>query len=72
MPQVTFTTDLASGRSETHIEGIAGPGCDQADAVLKALKGTPSEERRTREYGQRPEQRVREWDRQQEGRVRRV
>jgi hypothetical protein len=52
MPKVEFTTDLTTGRAETHIGGIAGSACETEARQLRELLGAPAREDRTAEYAQ--------------------
>lgn len=50
MPEVQFTIDPATGKLEVHIEGIAGPACENVAKLVKELAGPPAREERTAEY----------------------
>jgi hypothetical protein len=50
MPEVEFTIDTETGKSETEIKGIQGPACEQAARRLKRLLGSPAVDQKTKEY----------------------
>ena len=54
MPELEFTIDTDTGAFTTHIEGIAGPACDDLANLVKELAGEPSREQRTSDYTLRP------------------
>ena len=54
MPELEFTIDTATGEFTTHIEGIAGPACDDLAKLVKELAGEPGREQRTSDYTLRP------------------
>ena len=54
MPELEFTIDTATGEFTTHIEGIAGPACDDLAKLVKELAGEPGREQRTSEYTLQP------------------
>ena len=56
MPKITFSVDMKTGKSEMHIEGIAGAGCvpihEQINSDLaRALNLTPATTTDTDEMG---------------------
>jgi hypothetical protein len=54
MPDIEFTLDTSSGEFRMHIQGIAGPSCDDIANLVKDLAGTPAVEELTAEYHLRP------------------
>jgi len=50
MPEVEFTIDTTTGELQVHIQGIAGPACDDVARLLKELAGDPGREEVTAEY----------------------
>jgi len=50
MPEVEFTIDTTTGELQVHIQGIAGPACDDVARLLKELAGNPGREEVTAEY----------------------
>ena len=55
MPEIEFTVDPATGKLEAHVQGVAGPACDDVAKLLKELAGTPALEQKTGEYFLRPQ-----------------
>ncbi len=49
MPEVEFIIDTTTGEFQVHVQGIAGPACDDV-ALLKELAGNPGREEVTAEY----------------------
>ena len=54
MPEIEFTIDTATGELQMHVQGIAGPACDDVARLVKELAGEPSREEATAEYHLRP------------------
>ena len=54
MPEAEFTIDTATGEFQMHVQGIAGPACDEITRLVKQLAGEPSREKATAEYRLRP------------------
>ena len=54
MPVSEFTIDTITGELQVHIQGIAGPACDDMARLLKELVGDPGREEATAEYYLRP------------------
>jgi hypothetical protein len=54
MPEAEFTIDTATGEFQVHVQGIAGPACDDVARLVKQLAGEPSREEATAEYRLRP------------------
>ena len=54
MPEVQFTIDTTTGQLEVHVEGIAGPACDDVAKLVKELAGPAAREEKTAEYFVRP------------------
>ncbi len=53
MPEVEFTLNSTTGELTLHVQGVAGPTCDDVAKLAKQLLGEPGEERNTTEYYQR-------------------
>jgi len=41
MPEVEFTIDTATGEFQMHVQGVAGPACDDVAKLVKDLAGEP-------------------------------
>ncbi len=54
MPEIEFTLDTSTGEFLMHIQGIAGPSCDDVANLVKDLAGPPGVEELTAEYRIRP------------------
>ena len=54
MPDIDFTIDTSTGELQMHVQGIAGPACDDVAGLVKQLAGEPSHEEATAEYRLRP------------------
>ena len=54
MPEVEFTIDTATGELRVHVQGVAGPACDDVAKLVKDLAGEPGREEATAEYRLRP------------------
>ncbi len=54
MPELEFTIDADTGEFTLHVEGIAGPACDDVARLVKDLAGDPGREEATAEYRLRP------------------
>jgi len=65
MPEIDFTIDPATGQLELHVQGIAGPACEDVAKLARELLGAPARERSTPEYHVRPQVRPRVQPRQQ-------
>ena len=50
MPEIEFLIDTESGECKTEIKGIKGVACEKTARQLKTLLGSPSVDRKTREY----------------------
>ena len=50
MPVLEFTIDPTMGELQMHIQGIAGPTCDDVAKLVEALVGQPAREQKTTEY----------------------
>ena len=50
MPEVEFTIDTATGEFQIHVQGVAGPACDDIARLVKELAGDPGTEEATAEY----------------------
>ena len=50
MPEVQFTIDTATGEFQMHVQGVAGPACDDVARLVKELAGDPGTEEATTEY----------------------
>ena len=59
MPEIEFTLDTTNGEFQMHIQGIAGPSCDDIANLVKDLAGTPGVDVLTAEYRIRPRVRTR-------------
>lgn len=55
MPEIEFIIDTETGRCETEIKGIQGAACEKAAKELKQLLGTPTVDKKTKEYFVKPE-----------------
>ncbi len=55
MPEVQFTIDPQTGRLEMHVQGIAGPSCDDVAKITRELLGAPGSEEETAECHLRPQ-----------------
>jgi hypothetical protein len=54
VPELEFSLDTASGELSLHIQGIAGPACDDVVRLVKELAGESAREEATAEYRLRP------------------
>lgn len=50
MPEINFVIDVATGELQVHIQGIAGPACEEVVEHVKELTGDPAREELTAEY----------------------
>ena len=50
MPTIEFSIDPTTGELEMHIQGIAGPTCDDVAKLVETLVGRPTSEQKTAEY----------------------
>ena len=50
MPEIEFLIDTETGKCETEIKGVQGAACEKTARELKALMGTPTVDRKTKEY----------------------
>ena len=50
MPTIEFSIDATTGALEMHIQGVAGPACDDVAKLVEALVGKPTSEQKTSEY----------------------
>lgn len=55
MPEIEFIIDTETGKCDTEIKGIQGAACEKAARELKQLLGTPTVDKKTKEYFARPE-----------------
>ncbi|NJM51932.1 MAG: DUF2997 domain-containing protein [Blastocatellia bacterium] len=55
MAEIEFTIDTETGKCETEIKGIQGAACEKAAKELKQLLGTPTTDKKTKEYFVKPE-----------------
>jgi hypothetical protein len=54
MPEVEFTINTTTGELQMHVQGVAGPACDDVAKLVKDLAGEPAHEEATAEYHLRP------------------
>ena len=59
MPVLEFTIDPTTGELQMHIQGIAGPTCDDVAKLVEELVGKPKREQKTTEYYARAQTRPR-------------
>ena len=50
MPEIEFLIDTESGKCQTEIKGIKGVACEKTARTLKQLMGSPSIDKKTKEY----------------------
>ncbi len=50
MPTIEFSIDPTTGELEMHIQGIAGPTCDDVAKLVETLIGQPTRQHKTAEY----------------------
>ncbi|MFN8472141.1 MAG: DUF2997 domain-containing protein [Anaerolineae bacterium] len=50
MPTIEFSIDPTTGELEIHIQGVAGPTCDEVAKLIETLIGPPTSEQKTAEY----------------------
>lgn len=50
MPEIEFIIDTETGKCETEIKGVQGAACEKAAKELKQLLGTPTVDKKTKEY----------------------
>lgn len=55
MPEIEFTIDTETGKCETEIKGIQGAACEKAAKELKQLLGSPTVDKKTKEFYAKPE-----------------
>lgn len=55
MPEIEFLIDTETGKCQTEIKGIAGAACEKTAQQLKKLLGSPSVDKKTKEYYVKPE-----------------
>ncbi len=55
MPEIEFRIDTETGKCETEIKGIQGAACEKAARELKQILGTPTVDKKTKEYFAKPE-----------------
>jgi hypothetical protein len=58
VPELQFIIDTATGELTLHIQGIAGPACDDVARLVKDLAGEPARDEATAEYHLRPRTRA--------------
>ncbi|HMM79261.1 MAG TPA: DUF2997 domain-containing protein [Pyrinomonadaceae bacterium] len=54
MAEIEFTIDTEKGTCETKINGIQGPACEKTAQQLKQVLGSPTTDRKTKEFFVRP------------------
>jgi hypothetical protein len=54
MPEIEFLIDTETGKCQTEIKGIAGAACERTARALKKLLGSPSVDKKTKDYYVRP------------------
>jgi hypothetical protein len=54
VPEINFVIDVTTGELQVHIQGIAGPACEEVVEHVKELTGNPGREELTAEYQLRP------------------
>lgn len=54
MPEIEFLIDTESGECRTEIKGIKGVACEKTARILKRLLGSPSVDKKTKEYFVKP------------------
>jgi hypothetical protein len=59
MSEIQFTIDPGTGQLEMHVQGMAGPSCDDIAKIMRELLGAPGREEETAEYHLRPQVRPR-------------
>jgi len=55
MPEIEFIIDTETGKCETEIKGIKGAACEKVARELKQLLGTPTVDKKTKEFYLKPE-----------------
>lgn len=55
MREITFTIDPTTGELTVHVQGIAGPGCEDVAALVTELVSGPDRNWNTPEYYLRPQ-----------------
>ena len=55
MPEIEFIIDTETGKCETEIKGIQGAACEKAAKELKQLLGSPTVDKKTKEFYLKPE-----------------
>ncbi len=55
MPEIEFIIDTETGKCETEIKGIQGAACEKAARELKQLLGSPTVDKKTKEFYLKPE-----------------
>jgi hypothetical protein len=55
MPEIEFLIDTETGECRTEIKGFAGAACEKTARALKKLLGSPSVDKKTKEYYVKPE-----------------
>ncbi|MFN8472804.1 MAG: DUF2997 domain-containing protein [Anaerolineae bacterium] len=58
MPTIEFSIDPTTGELEMHIQGVAGPTCDDVAKLVEMLIGQPTSEQKTAEYYARSQVRL--------------
>ena len=53
MPEIEFIIDTETEKCDTEIKGIQGAACEKAARELKQLLGTPTVDKKTKEYVRR-------------------
>jgi hypothetical protein len=54
MPELDFIIDQTTGELQLHVQGIAGPACEEIAKLARTFLGTPVREEETAEYRLRP------------------
>lgn len=55
MPEIEFIINTETGKCETEIKGIQGAACEKAAKELKQLLGSPTVDKKTKEFYLKPE-----------------
>ena len=50
MPTIEFSIDPTTGELTMHVQGAAGPTCDDVAKLVEELVGKPAHEQKTSEY----------------------
>lgn len=55
MPEIEFIINTETGKCETEIKGVQGAACEKAARELKQLLGSPTVDKKTKDYFVKPE-----------------